>query len=274
MAHLKGSLAINPWRDIPLLRQILHSTVICRAQLFQFMSLGHYEFRRDVFNWRLRRLVEHGLISRHLIPPISADHLYTITDSGAVCLERHGESYLSISPLLQNERKVEALHLLHYLELNEIHLAMLRSQLSFNWIPESRLRALHTQGISPYAKAYDAVVEITLDGQPIRFALEYERTQKNAREYPEIREGLQGEKNVSLVLYLLPSSSLLTNVAQYFNGSQLRILFGLADDFKQSFLETRVSESGRFRPQTLRDALFQSQPTPFPGRLHAARTPS
>jgi len=274
MAHLKGSLAINPWRDIPLLRHVLHSTVICHSQLFQFMSLGHYESRRDVFNWRLRRLVDHGLISRHLIPPISADHLYTITNSGAVCLERHGESYVSISPLLQNERKVEALHLLHYLELNEIHLAMLRSQLSFNWIPESRLRSLATQGASPYVKAYDAIVELTLEGQGLRIALEYERTQKNSREYLEIRETIEKERNVSVVLYLLPSSCLLVRVAQHFQGCEFPILFGLVDEFRQALLEAPVSENDGISTRTLHEALKQSQKISAARLLHVLLTPS
>ena len=106
MAYLNGSLGINPWRDIPLLRQILHSTVISHTQLFRFMSLGHYETRRDVFNWRLRRLVEHGMVKRHLISSVCADHLYTLTSRGSLCLERHGDFYLPVSPFVQDEEKV------------------------------------------------------------------------------------------------------------------------------------------------------------------------
>ncbi len=274
MAYLKGSLGINPWRDIPLLRQILHSTVISHTQLFQFMSLGHYETRRDVFNWRLRRLVEHGLVKRHLISSVCADHLYTITNRGGLCLERHGDCYLHVSPFVQNEDKVEALHLLHYLELNEIHLALVRTRLLSNWIPESRLRSLATQGASPYVKAYDAIVELTLEGQGLRIALEYERTQKNAREYAEIRGTIEKERNVSVVLYLLPSSSLLVNVAQHFQGCEFRILFGLVDEFKQALLETPVSENGGIRTQTLHDALMQPQKSSSPRRLHVVLTPS
>lgn len=274
MAFHKGSLGINPWRDIPLLRQIIHSTVISHSHLFQFMCLGHYESRRDVFNWRVRRLVEHGLVRRQIISSVSSDHLYTITNSGAICLQRHGDFYLPVSPFVQNENKVEGLHLLHYLELNEIHLALLQSQLLCNWIPESRLRNLIAQGVSPYVKAYDAIVELTLEGQPIRFALEYERTQKSLREYLEIREALEAERNVSLIVYLLPSSSLMVNVAQYFQGSELRVLFGLVDEFKQTLLETTVSQNGWNRSRTLREVLMQPQQPPSSRRLHAVLTPS
>lgn len=274
MAYLKGSLGINPWRDIPLLRQILHSTVISHTQLFRFMSLGHYETRRDVFNWRLRRLVEHGMVKRHLISSVCADHLYTVTSRGGLCLEHHGDSYLPVSPFVQNEDKVEGLHLLHCLELNDIHLAVLRSRLLSNWIPESRLRNLIAQGVSPYVKSYDAVVELILEGHGVRIALEYERTQKNAREYVEIRETIEKERNVSVVLYLLPSSSLLVNVAQHFRGSEFPVLFGLLDEFKQALLETPVSENGGIRTATLQDALMRSQKTSSPRRLHVVLTPS
>jgi hypothetical protein len=272
MAYLKGSLAINPWRDIPLLRQTLHSTVISHSQLFQFMRLGHYEIRRDVFNWRLRRLVEHRMVKRHLITSVSANHLYTITNQGVVCLERHGDCYLAVSPFVQNEGKIECLHLLHYLELNEIHLALLRSQLLSNWIPESRLRNLIAQGVSPYVKAYDAIVEFNLEGLGLRIALEYERTLKNAREYLEIRELIEKERNVSLVLYLLPSSSLLVNVSQHFRGCASQVFFGLLDEFKQALLETSVSENGGIRRRSLHQALMQTQSS-FPG-LQVALTPS
>ena len=272
MAYLKGSLTISPWRDIPLLRQILHSTVISHSQLFQFMSLGHYEVRRDVFNWRIRRLVEHRMVKRHLATSVSADHLYTITNRGGVCLERHGDSYLPVSPFVQNEDKVEGLHLLHYLELNEIHLALLRSQLLFNWIPESRLRNLIARGVSPYVKAYDAIVEFNLEGLGLRIALEYERTLKNTREYAEIRELIEKERNVCGVLYLLPSSNLLVNISQHFRGCESRVLFGLLDEFKQALLETPVSENGGIRRRYLHQALMQAQ-SPSSGRLQVVLTP-
>ena len=198
--------------------------------------------------------------------------MQAVTNSGAICLERHGDFYLPISPFVQNENNVEVLHLLHYLELNEIHLALLRSQLLCNWIPESRLRNLIAQGVSPYVKAYDAIVELALEGQSIRIALEYERTQKNVREYLEIRKALEVERNVSVILYLLPSSSLMVNVAQHFQGGELRVLFGLVDEFKQALLETTVSGNGGIRTRTLRETLIQS---PLASRrLHAVSIPS
>jgi len=255
MAYIKGSLAINHLRDIPLLRHIRYSTVISHSQLFQFMTLGHHETRRSIFNWRLRRLVDHGLVNRHCVSPISRDYLYTIASSGIACLERHGDFYLSVSALPQSE--LQALHLLHYLELNEIHLAFLRSQVLSNWIPESRLLSLINLGASPYVKAYDAVVEVILQEQQFRFALEYEHNQKSMKRYLEIREAIEAEQNISLVLYLMPSSSLMAKVAQYLSGCKRPIYCGLVDEFKEALLDTRVSNDGRIHLRTLRDALVQ-----------------
>lgn len=155
MAHLKGSLAINPWRDIPLLRQILCSRGVSHSQLFEFMMLGNYESKRDAFNWRLRRFVEYGLVSKQTLSHASPESLYVITDSGNLCLESHGDFYLSESPFL-NGKRLEGVSICHCLQLNDIQLALLRSKHLNQWIPEGRVLALMRLGTSPYAKAYDA----------------------------------------------------------------------------------------------------------------------
>jgi hypothetical protein len=74
----------------------------------------------------------------------------------------------------------------------------------------------------------------------------------------EIRQAIEAERNVSIVLYLMPSSSLMANVAQYFHGSERRIYFGMVDEFKQLLLDTKVSENSRTRSITLRNVLVGS----------------
>ena len=53
-----------------LLRQVVHSKFITHDQLFEFMTLGAYENNKDSFNWRVRRLVEHGFIEKHYVPSV------------------------------------------------------------------------------------------------------------------------------------------------------------------------------------------------------------
>jgi hypothetical protein len=100
------------------------------------------------------------------------------------------------------------------------------------------------------------VVEVILQEQQFRFALEYEHNQKSMKRYLEIREAIEAERNISLVLYLMPSSSLMAKVAQYLSGCG-PIYCGLVDEFKEVLLDTRVSSDGRIHLRTLRDVLFQ-----------------
>src|SRR5207249_4687769 len=106
-------------------------------------------------------------------------------------------------------------------------------------IPERKLRSLADQTLSPYMKAYDAVVEVTLGSGQFRFALEYEQTQKEMRRYLEVRQALERERNINLVLYLVPTSSLMANIRQHFNGCRRRVCFALVQELKKDLFETQ-----------------------------------
>ena len=256
LGHYKGALAINAYRDIPLLRQIRDSTVISHSQLFRFMSLGHYESRRDVFNWRLRRLVHHGLVKRHQVPHVSPDYLYSISNPGSHCLEQHGDFYLPSGTRESTLNRIDSSHFSHDLQLNDIHLALLEAGILRSWIPERKLRSLTDHILSPYMKAYDAVVEVSLGTGQLRFALEYEQTQKEMRRYLEVRQALERERSIGLVLYLVPTSSLMANISQHFNGCRRRVCFALVQEFKKDLLETQVRQSGGILNSSLREALL------------------
>jgi len=255
LGHYKGTLAINAYRDIPLLRQIRDSTVISHSQLFRFMSLGHYESRRDVFSWRLRRLVQHGFVKRHQVPRVSPDYLYSISNPGSHCLEQHGDSYLSSVAASVNMR-IDSSHFSHDLQLNDIHLALLEAGIIRSWIPERKLRSLTDHILSPYVKAYDAVVEVGLGSGQLRFALEYEQTQKEIRRYLEVRQALERERSIGLVLYLVPTSSLLATISQHFNSCRRRVCFALVQEFKRDLFETQVRQSGGILNSSFREALL------------------
>ena len=255
LGRYKGALAINVYRDIPLLRQIRDSTVISHSQLFRFMSLGHYESRRDVFNWRLRRLVHHRFVKRHQVPHVSPDYLYSISNPGSHCLEQHGDSYLPSIAASLNTR-IDSTHFSHDLQVNDIHLALLEAGILRSWIPERKLRSLTDHILSPYVKAYDAVVEVSVGTGQFRFALEYEQTQKEMRRYREVRQALERERSIGLVLYLVPTSSLLANISQHFNGCRRRVCFALVQEFKKDLIETQVRQSGGILNSSLREALL------------------
>jgi hypothetical protein len=110
--------------------------------------------------------------------------------------------------------------------------------------------------VTPYKKAYDAVVEVSLDSGQLRFALEYEQTQKEMGRYLEVRQSLERERNIGLVLYLVPTSSLMANVSQHFKGCTCRVCFALVQEFRRDLLDTQVRQSDGILSSSLREVLL------------------
>jgi hypothetical protein len=257
MRYRSGSIEISRGHDLPLLRQVIESQFVSHSQLFTFMNLGCYESKRRSFNWRLGRLLEHGLLQRHNLACVCGDPLYTITKSGIACLEIHGEYYPAAFPI--SNGRAEEFSVIHALELNEIHLVLLRrNELRVTWIPEIKIRTSDRFGTRSYAKEYDAIVEIWLAEKSISFALEYERTQKRVDDYLRICELLEHERNLRLFVYLMPTHELIGRVARYFSGSKRRVLFCVLNEFKDRLLEANVSDTRSIRLLSLRQAFSQT----------------
>ena len=82
----------------------------------------------------------------------------------------------------------------HWLEINEIHLALRRHNLLVRWTdPESEIRSQNDLTTFGYAKDYDAIVTVKCAGADCRFALEYERSVKTRSKYEDICRDLDGE---------------------------------------------------------------------------------
>ena len=165
MGFQKGSITLSPAQDIPLLVQVLHSRFITHDQLFEFMLLGCYELKRPSFNWRVRRLVESGLLTRHCARPVTPSPVYSITPLGALMLADH-------CPVLENPKDktaVAPVHLAHSIELNALHLSLARQGVLEDWQSEVTIRAENELTASGYVKDYDAIVTVRIDGQPSPF---------------------------------------------------------------------------------------------------------
>jgi hypothetical protein len=239
MRYHKNTIAISRSRDLPMLRQIHYSAVVSHSQLFQFMLAGHCEQNLESFNWRVRRLVKHGLVRRQFVA--GSESLYTVTNAGVTCLEMHGDSYVETDG---NGPVSEASQLLHDLELNNIHLSLLRSGVLCNWTPQARLHAIVSRGFAPYQKAYDAVAEVMLPGESGlrgRIALEYERTLKDAARYREIGALLDKEQNVDLILYLAGSPRACERIREQMGRRCWRICTALLEPFKENGLDVEVT---------------------------------
>ena len=132
MRYPAGSLQLNPSRDVPLLRQVLHSEFATHSQLLEFMRLNHYERSRKSLDWRLRRLVDRGLLRRETTAGCTGEFVYSVASTAAALLQGTGE-YCLVGRDRFNGKEAER-SVLHAIELNEIHLSVLRAGLLVRWI--------------------------------------------------------------------------------------------------------------------------------------------
>jgi hypothetical protein len=264
MRYPKGSIQLNQSRDLPLLRQILHSEFVTHSQLFDFMRLSHCEYTRKSFDWRLRRLVDRELVRRQTMPGCTGEFLYSVGIGAALLLQESGE-YCLIGRGRFNGKEAER-SVLHAIGLNEIHLSGLRAGLLVRWNSSAEIRSQNELTGFGFAKDYDALVTVRAGTGDQRFALEYERSPKPIRYYRVVALALSRETHVSQVLYLVSNYDLLQFISGFFQNNRCRTFLGLVKDWHAQLLDMPVlwcgaSRSVRLR-ETLNDAAADPQPVP------------
>ena len=253
MRYPKGSLQINPSRDLPLLRQVLRSVFVTHPQLFEFMKLNHYELTRESFDWRLRRLVGQGLIRRQVHPAWTGSFVYSIGPSAALLLQGAGEYCLVGWGRFNGKEADRSVH--HAIGLNEIHLSLLRAGLLVRWTGALEVRSQNELTTFGFAKDYDAVVTVRTESGDLRFALEYERSPKPIRYYKEIAAFLNREAHVNRVLYLVCNYDLLQFISRFFKDARQRVVFGLESDWRRELLDMPVISTSSTERLRFREAL-------------------
>ena len=258
MRYLKGSVSLRD-RDRGLLHLVADARYLTHAQLFQLARLKALEFERPIFNWRVRRLVNSGLLRKQVVPYLGTDALYSITRVGTQALEEMGITYMG--GYVERVKDLAEVQIPHVLEVNRIRLALERSGALIFWIPEVLIRIVNLSPTLSYAKAYDAVAQVRIgDGVSVEFAIEYERTLKSEQKYERILEAIESERRLHTVLYLAPSYEILSSLRWYFERARHDILFAPVDDFKRNVLDTQVDLARAVRRMTLRQALSRSAP--------------
>jgi hypothetical protein len=265
MRYWKGSIALSPTRDYPLLRHVLHSGFITHNQLFEFLKLDYSVSSRNAFNNRVRRLVERGLLIRREMPFVNREGVYSVSQAGVSEFAGRGEHYAQPAGTARSNTAQSSLH--HSLELNEIHLALKRSATLVYWMPETEIRSRNDLTPNGYWKYYDAIVTVRLAGQDCKFALEYERTPKAARHYLAIRQRIEQETSIAHFLYLVPNHDLLWFVADRLSDCKRAIYFGLFRDFLQQTLTLAVRRSGSPASMSLNSILTQRKVAQRTGAL-------
>ena len=155
----------------------------------------------------------------------------------------------------------------HFLELNEIHLALKRTGMLVYWTPETEVRSQSDLTSRGYAKYYDAVVMIRLAGQDCKFALEYERTPKATHYYESIRQRIEMEPSLTRFLYLAPSFDLLHYVAEKLERCKRTLYFGLFRDFLEQTLALPVKTNASPVSLPLSSALLEGKDAQRTGTL-------
>ena len=251
MRFTKGSIELSPAQDMPLLRQVLHSQFITHDQLFEFMDIGNYERKRPSFNWRVRRLVEHEFLGRYYFPEIDPSYLYRIGSRCSGLIE-----FAPFLPMRSRKPVVEPRLCGHWIELNKIHLSLARHPgLLQEWLSETAIVSRNLLTTFGYAKDYDAVVTLSVEGRPFTFALEYEQSAKGKAAYMDIRDRLESEQQVKRFLYLASSENVLSFLTHCFATTRARLYLGLARDFVASLLDTPVFEAFSRKRTVFRNAL-------------------
>jgi hypothetical protein len=250
--YLKGSISLRH-QDAGLLHFVADARYITHSQLFELARLKAVEFDRPVFNWRVRRLVNSGLLRKQVVPFLGTDAMYSITRSGIHGLEEMGIMYLG--GYVEREKDPAEVQVPHVLELNRIRLALERSHVLVNWIPEVMVRILNLSPTLSYAKAYDAVATVRTAAGCADFAIEYERTLKSEQKYEKILEAIDAERRLHTILYLAPSFEILSSLRCSFERARHDIVFALVNRFEKDVLATEVDLARVSRRMTLEQAL-------------------
>ncbi len=199
MRYYKGHISITLDRDIPLLLLVRDARAIRSSQLYEMLLLTQLEVSRSSARWRMNRLLRVGLLCALEEKRFFGEPVYSITHDGLSVLESHGHSLLSVGSF--SKTITPNAEIIHMVELNDIRLALLRSNLLISWKGEMEIISENLALYGQAAKDYDAVVTIGVDGEEKKFAIEYERVAKSSSRYDEIRGALESDHRVDLVLY-------------------------------------------------------------------------
>jgi hypothetical protein len=265
MRYRKGSITLSSRWDYPLLRQIRQSGFITHNQLFEFLKLDYCISSRNAFNNRVLRLVNGGLLVRREGPLANREAVYAVSRTGELELAGTIDEVVHSCPKDGTRDMSRLLH--HSIELNEIHLALKRTQALVYWMPEIQVRSRNDLTPYGYWKYYDAVVVVRLAGQDCKFALEYERTPKAARHYAAIRQRIEQEPSIPHFLYIVPNYDFMWFMVGKLSQCTRSAYVGLFRDFLDQTLALPVRRSGSPATVTFSSVLAQGKQGQRPGSL-------
>lgn len=238
MRYIKGTYSISPDRDIPILRLVRNARFIAHQQIFEMTRLDGLEYSRDSFNWRMKRLREAQFVAACEGNFGRGEIIYRITRNGLLQLEDHGHFATVLNSATEHLPPPNQVH--HALELTAIQLVLTRANVLAAWLSDVETASLNTVSRAPFEKDYDAIVDVWNEQKISRFALEYERTLKSARQYERIRQRLECDQRVGCVLYLTAGRDIAVHLSYELSGIPKRLAFATAPSFREKLLDTPV----------------------------------
>lgn len=250
MRYRKGHIAISEDRDVPVLLHVRNARAITQEQLWQLLALEKIEESQRSAQWRIARLEKAGLIVRIDVGRFFRQPVYSITEIGMSLLEYRGYTLVSVSS--ETGHVLHNSQVFHALELVNIRLALAKHGSLRSWKTELEVTSRNLVYSTGTTKDFDALVRIEHNGELYTIGLEYERTVKAAARYAEIRETLNRDRTVDMVLYLASSHDVLHVLALELRGASKQIGFTISDEFcrelfdANTFLNTRDANLVRF----------------------------
>jgi hypothetical protein len=229
MRYRKGSIAISEEFDLPLLLRVRNARCIGRAQLYALSNLDGTDLARRRLAWRIDRLVRAQYLDT-LAQRIAGDKIYVVTHNGLLYLELSGYSLISIHSSM--EKLFDPPTVMHWIELMDIRLRLMRDAVLEKWTSEVEVSSENIETGGTYAKDYDAVATLLIAGRQLCFGVEYERTMKARDRYRQLREILAQERVLDGVLYFIRDTSQLFSVARELANAHPQIFFCSFDSFK------------------------------------------
>lgn len=239
--------------DIVLLKHVRNARFVGHQQLFELLCHDSEMFSRSSFNWRVQRLIQSNQIE--CVPGRwwDSSSVYNISRNGLLELESRGEFLIALN---SSTRKISnPLHVFHALELNAIRLALANHGLLAGWQSDIEIASRNMVN-GQFSKDYDALVKIWHRGEPIEFALEYERSLKSAKEYDKICCALENEREIRCILYLAAHPDLLSALLQRLTPTSHKIGLTTSVLFREEMLSATVTIAGENRLMTLAEFLL------------------
>jgi hypothetical protein len=252
MRYLKGSIAISETFDLPLLLHVRNARYISQRQLSILLQYGDTELARKRLAWRLDRLA-HAEYIHILEQRARGEKIYSIAHKGLIHLEMMGHGVLSL--FSKKKRWLDPILMMHSLELTDIRIVLEKTGILQLWKSDLEVSSENIATGNQYAKDYDAIATLMIDGEFVQYGVEYERSTKAYARYQELRGILADERELSGILYFISGIERFFTVVGALEGAHPGLLFCCADGFEQRKMEALSVKISSQPSRTLREAL-------------------